>query len=97
VRIISPKPLRDFYERHPDAEGPIREWLREARHATWKNAHDVKRQFGSVSIVGNDRAVFNLAGNKYRLVTLIRFDKELLYIRFIGKHSDYDRIDVHTI
>lgn len=59
--------------------------------------HDVKAQFSTASIVGKDRAVFNIAGNKYRLVVLIRCDKDLLYIRFIGTHPAYDRINVHTI
>jgi mRNA interferase HigB len=59
--------------------------------------HDVKSQFGTASIVGRDRAVFNIAGNKYRLVVLIRCDKELLYVRFIGTHASYDRINVLTI
>jgi mRNA interferase HigB len=97
VRIISPKPLRDFYARHPDAEGPIRGWLRVAKNATWTTTHEVKRQYRTASIVGNDRVVFNPSGNKYRLVALLRFDKQLLYVRFIGTHSSYDKIDVGTI
>lgn len=97
VRIISPKPLREFYARHPDAEGPIRAWLRVARKAEWNNTHDVKKQFGNASIVGNNRAVFNIKGNSYRLVVKLDFEWHALYIRFIGTHGDYDKIDARTI
>jgi mRNA interferase HigB len=89
--------LHDFYAIHPDAEGPIRSWLRVARNAEWRTMHDVKQQFGNASIIGNNRVVFNIKGNDYRLVVKIDFEWSALYIRFIGIHQEYDKINANTI
>jgi mRNA interferase HigB len=99
MRIISRKTLRLFWEqsRYADAEQPLRAWFREASHADWRSPADIKAAYRSASIVGNDRAVFNIAGNKYRLVVRINYAYRVVYIRFIGTHGQYDRIDVSQI
>lgn len=88
MRIISRKALRQFWERpaHADAEQPLRAWFREASRADWKSPADFKSNYRSASIVGNDRVVFNIAGNKYRLVVRINNAYRVVYIRFVGTH-----------
>ncbi len=97
MRIIAKGTLRAFWRRHPDAEQPLRSWYSEARKAEWRNLHDVKGMYRSASVVGNSRIVFNIAGNKYRLVTRINYHYGVTYIRFIGTHAAYDEIDAETI
>ncbi len=98
VRVIAKRTLREHWQqrnRH-DSEEPLKAWHREARAATWRNTADLRAQYRSASFVG-DRVVFNNAGNKYRLVVRIRFDIEVIFIRFIGAHQEYDVIDMRTI
>ncbi len=99
MRIISRKALRTFWERaeHADAEQPLRAWFREASRADWKNPAEIKAAYRSASLVGNDRVVFNIAGNKYRLVVRVNYAYRVIYIRFVGTHGQYDRIDVSTV
>jgi len=91
--------LRDFWERskYRDSEQPLRAWFRVATHADWKNPAEVKADFQSASIVAKDRLVFNIAGNKYRLVVRINYSYRVVYIRFVGTHNQYDRIDVKEV
>lgn len=97
MRIIARRTLRDFWEQHPDAEQSLRAWFAEAKVATWKSPADIKARYASASIVANNRIVFNIGGNKYRLVVAARYDIGVLFIRFIGTHAEYDMIDVSTI
>jgi mRNA interferase HigB len=99
MRIIARSTLRDFWERlgHGDAEQPLKAWFREAERADWAGPADVKRQFATASIVKNNRVVFNIAGNKYRLVVRINYPYRVVYVRFIGTHRDYDEIDVGEV
>jgi mRNA interferase HigB len=99
MRIISRKALRLFWERpqHTDAEQPLRAWFREASRAVWKTPVEVKAAYRTASIVGNDRVVFNIAGNKYRLVVRINFAYRIVYIRFVGTHRQYDRINAKEV
>jgi mRNA interferase HigB len=99
MRIISRKTLKQFWERsaYADAEQPLRAWFREATLADWKNPAEVKAAYRSASVVGNDRVVFNIAGNKYRLVVRINYAYRVVYIRFIGTHRQYDQIDVTEV
>ena len=97
MRIIAKTALRNFWARHPDAEQPLRAWHSETKRAAWKTPADVKLQFRSASILRGERAVFNIGGNKYRLVVKINYSFGVVYIRFIGTHRDYDRIDAETI
>jgi mRNA interferase HigB len=80
-----------------DSKEPLEAWYSEAKASTWEKFADVKERYGSASSVGRDRVVFNIGGNKYRLVVKINYTAEIVYIRFIGTHSEYDRIDVSTI
>jgi mRNA interferase HigB len=99
MRIIARKTLRQFWERaeRSDSEQPLRAWFREATKADWKSPAEVKAAYRSASIVGNQRVVFNIAGNKYRLVVRINYAYRVVYIRFVGTHADYDQIDVEEV
>jgi len=95
VRVISRKRLVEFWQEHPDAKGPLTSWFREVKHARWTSTADIKAAYRSADFVGNDRIVFNIGGNKYRLV--VRYRPPIVYIRFIGTHSEYDRIDASQV
>jgi len=95
--IISKPILRMFIERHPDSAVPLNDWYIKTKAVDWGEFKDVKHTFNSVDSVGNDRYVFNISGNKYRLVAMIFFSVRTVYIKFIGSHSEYDKIDVKTI
>ncbi len=99
MRIIAKRTLRRFWEDrdHADARGPLLAWHAEARRATWQTPADIKAQFRSASILRSRRAVFNIAGNKYRLVVHVRYDLGRVYVRFVGTHRQYDEIDAETI
>lgn len=97
MRIISRKTLRVFWEHHADAKQPLCAWFREACKADWKSPADIKAAYRSASLVGNDRVVFNIGGNKYRLVVRINYPYRVIYIRFVGTHRQYDRIDVRKV
>ncbi|KAB0603379.1 type II toxin-antitoxin system HigB family toxin [Castellaniella defragrans] len=97
MRIIAVSALRTFWTSHPDAETPLRSWHALASRARWQAPADVKAAYRNASFTRNNRVVFNIKGNDYRLVAAMRYDKGLMYIRFIGTHRQYDRIDVETI
>jgi mRNA interferase HigB len=95
--IITKKTLSDFADKNPEAALPLNNWYSIAKNADWGKLADIKRVFNNVDYVGNDRYVFNIKGNKFRLVTLIFFDKRTIFIRFVGTHAEYDKIDCSTI
>lgn len=97
MRIIAKSTLREFWEKHNDAEVPLKTWHKIVEKQNWKNMHDIKQMYGDASIVGNNRVVFNIKGNNYRLVVYIVFKVQKVFIRFIGTHKQYDNIDVRTI
>ncbi len=97
MRIIARRTLREFWVRHPRAEQPLKAWFREAATAHWAGPEDVKRRYRHASILKGNRAVFNIAGNRYRLIVQINYDFRVIYIRFVGSHSDYDKINAETI
>jgi mRNA interferase HigB len=100
VRVIAVSTLRAFWEKNPDygdAKDPLLAWYRYALNADWASPADVKAMFAHASILRDGRAVFNIAGNKYRLVVWINYSYRVVYIRFIGTHAQYDRIDAQTI
>jgi mRNA interferase HigB len=82
---------------HPDAAPALQAWYAIARAANWGSPHDVKRQFATASVVSDDRVVFNIGGNRYRLVCRINYASRTVFIRFIGTHGEYDRIDAASI
>jgi len=97
MRIIAKKTLRAFWEKHPDAEQPLKAWHEMAKAASWPNPAALKAQIGTASLVGHDRVVFNIAGNKYRLVVAINYRYQAQYIRFVGTHREYDQIDAAEV
>lgn len=82
---------------YPDAKEPLLAWHQEALRANWPNPHEIKTQYRNASIVQDGRVVFNIAGNKYRLVVKINYPYRIVYIRFIGTHKQYDQVDVETV
>ena len=82
---------------HPDAEQPLRAWFLEAKKATWASPAEIKATYRSASILLNNRVVFNIKGNTYRLVVVVEYAQGKMFIRFVGTHSEYDRIDAATI
>jgi mRNA interferase HigB len=97
MRVIAIPRLRQFWEKHPDAEVPLRAWYAAASRAQWKTPPEIKAAYRNASFLANDRVVFNIKGNDYRLVVAVRYEKGIMFIRFIGTHRDYDRIDATTI
>jgi mRNA interferase HigB len=95
--VISYGTLREFYEKHPDSEDALNNWYRTTTAGDWRNYHEMKQLFNSVDEVGNDRFVFNIRGNNYRLAAVIFFDIRTVYIRFVGHHKKYDKIDCSSI
>lgn len=97
MRIISKKMLREFWELHADAEQPLLAWYQEVKHEDWQQPADVKAKYRSASIVGDNRVVFNIRGNTYRLVVKVHYGYGIVYVRFVGTHAEYDEIDVEEI
>jgi mRNA interferase HigB len=97
VRIFSENTLRDFWRRHPDSQEALREWRRISRQADWATPAQVRDQFPNASILRNNRVVFRIRGNNYRLVTEIAYHRRRVDIRFIGTHSEYDRINAQEV
>lgn len=97
MRIIALKTLRDFWTRHPQAEIPLRGWYAEVSHAEWKTPADIKAVHRNASFLSNNRVVFNIKGNDFRLVVAVRYTQGLMFVRFVGSHAEYDRIDAATI
>ncbi len=97
MHVITFKRLRTFWGVHPDAEPPLRAWYHHVRQATWRTPRDVKSDFATASIVADNRVVFNIKGNTYRVVVKIEYHLGRVYVRFVGTHREYDDIDVETI
>lgn len=97
MRIISRRRLVEFWEAHPDAEQPLRAWYTEAKKASWNSPAEIKAVYRSVSILSNNRAVFNIKGNAYRLIVVVEYAQGKMFIRFVSTHAEYDRIDATSI
>ncbi len=99
MRIIALRTIRSFWEvaRFRDSEQPLKSWYAIARRADWNAPQDVKEQFGNASIIGNNRVVFNIAGNKYRLIVQFNYPYRVGYVRFIGTHAQYDLVNAETV
>lgn len=97
MRIITEEPLKSYIERFPDTRTALQDWIKTVRRAQWKNFQDIKRTFNTADSVGNQHYVFNIRGNNHRLVVVIKFTIGWIYIRFIGTHAEYDKIDCTTI
>ncbi len=97
MRIISRRLLREFWEKHPDVATPLQTWFHDVERATWTSPADIKAVYRNASFLANNRVVFTIKGNRYRLVILVIYLHGVVYIRFIGTHQEYDRIDSATI
>ncbi len=97
MRIIAKKTLRDFWTIHPDCEESLKIWYHETERAVWQTPKDIKRVHASASFLRDNRVVFNIKGNHYRLIVRINYDYGVLWIRFVGTHAEYDKIDANTI
>ncbi|MDE2867866.1 MAG: type II toxin-antitoxin system HigB family toxin [Chloroflexota bacterium] len=97
MRIIAREPLDDFAKRHADARGPLLAWFREVEKEDWDSPSKVRDRYPRASIVGEDRVVFRIKGNAYRLVARVNYPYRVVVIRFIGTHAEYDRIDAREV
>lgn len=97
MRVIAKKTLRDFWVKHPDCEQQLKAWYQEAEKAKWKGPAQIKKEYPSASFLQNNRVVFNIKGNHYRLITRINYSYGIMWIRFIGTHAAYDKIDASNI
>jgi mRNA interferase HigB len=97
MHIIAIRTLREFWERHPQAEAPLRSWYAEASRAAWGTPAGIKAAHRSASFLPNNRVVFNVKGNDFRLVVAVRYTTGVMFIRFVGTHAEYDQIDASTI
>lgn len=97
MRVIAIATLRAFWMRHPDAEQPLKSWYEEALAANWAQPADIKAQYRSASILKNRRVVFNVKGNDYRVIVAVAYRLQVVYIKFIGTHKEYDAVDAETV
>jgi len=96
-RIISKKALREFWEKHADSEQYLKTWYETAKNSSWKSPNDIKQTYANASILKDSRVVFNIKGNSYRLIVKFNYVREWAFIRFVGTHSEYDKINADTI
>ncbi len=97
MRIIARRALREFWAQHGEAKGPLEAWYHEVKLATWSKSADVKARYPEASIVSSERVVFDICNNRYRLVVVIKYKFHVVYIRFIGTHVEYDRINAKVV
>ena len=100
MRIIAKRTLRQFWEGHPRnraAKVPLEDWYAQTVTAEWSTPADVKQTYGDASILRSGRVVFNIGGNKYRLVAHINYFYKIVFVKFVGTHEEYDKIDAHTV
>lgn len=97
MHVLALKTLKRFWLRHPDSEQALRAWYFEARGAKWIKAAEVKKQYPSASVISTERLVFNVCGNTYRLIVRVNFAGGTLFVRFVGTHTEYDRIEAERV
>jgi len=99
MRVISVKTLKEFWKKpgSGDSEQSLRAWYAEAKEAEWTGPNDIKKRYHSASIIGNNRVVFNIKGNKYRLIVAIKYEFGIVYIRFVGTHKEYDAVEARSV
>jgi len=97
MRTISRKKLSDFWKVHRSAEKALRAWFHEAKVARWKSFNDIRKQYPSADVLPNNRVIFDIKGNHYRIVVKIHYNTGIVFIRFVGTHKEYDQIDPNTI
>ena len=97
MHVIKKKTLVDFWDRHSDAKAPLIAWFKEAKTAEWNEPRAIKERYRSMNFLAGNRVVFNIGGNKYRLIVKIAYTPGVVYIRFVGTHAEYDKIDAERI
>ncbi len=97
MRVIAIKALKEFWKKHPDLEQQLKSWYYETKKATWQKPEDITMVYGTASVLKNNRIVFNIKGNSYRLITAVNYNFGIVYIRFIGTHQEYDKINAEEI
>ncbi len=97
MRIISKKILRDFWEIHPDIEQQLKSWYQETSKADWTGPRQIKKEYPTASFLADNRVVFNIKGNHYRLIIKISYDYQMVWVRFIGTHAEYDKVNAKII
>ena len=97
MRIIAIRTLRVFWSGHADAEQPLKAWYQEVRESKWSGPVEIKARYPSADILPGNRAVFNIKGNTYRLIIKVHYNRQIVYIRFVGTHAEYDKIDATKI
>jgi len=97
MRVIAKKRLIAYWEKHRDAEQPLKAWYDEAIKAEWKTPQDIKNQYSSASFLASNRVVFNIKGNDHRLIVAVAYRLGVLYIKFVGTHAEYDKVDAATV
>ncbi len=97
LRVIAKKTLKEFWEKHADSEQQLKAWYDETNTADWRSTKDIKINYPSASFLANNRVVFNIKGNSYRLIVKINYKYKMVWIRFVGTHAAYNRIDANTI
>ncbi len=96
-RIIARRTLKGFWEKYPDSEQYLKTWYEITKAADWKSPNEIKKSYASASILKDNRVVFNIKGNSYRLIVKFNYQRQWVFIRFVGTHSEYDNIDAETI
>ncbi len=96
-RIIAKKALRNFWEKHADCEQYLKTWYETAKRSEWKNPNEIKQTYANASILQDNRVVFNIKGNSYLLIVKFNYKRQWAFIRFIGTHDEYDKINAETI
>lgn len=97
MRVIAKSTLRNFWIKHADSEQQLKAWFRETEKAKWENSNQLKTEYPSASILQGNRIVFNIKGNSYRLIVKINFDYQVCWVRFVGTHAEYDKINANEI
>jgi mRNA interferase HigB len=97
MRVIALRAVREFWSRHADSEQPLRAWFHDASKATWRSPHDIKNVYRNASIINDERVVFNIKGNEYRIIVSINYKHQIVFIKFVGTHTEYDRVDAATV
>ena len=97
MRILSRKTLKEFWKKDPQAQEALKAWFAEAENAVWNTPQDIKNHYRSADFLKENRAIFNISGNKYRLIVQVNYQFKIVYVRFLGTHKEYDRIDPETI
>jgi mRNA interferase HigB len=97
MRVLSVSTLRTFWKQHPGAEQPLKAWYQEAVIANWTQPADIKAHYRNASVLKNRRVVFNIKGNEYRLIVAVAYQLQIVYVKFIGTHKEYDAVDAETV